>query len=113
MLFVWRGKTRRITEVMRKGDALYLKSERALHRIMPYTDTCIRLSYTYEETFSDAEKPGVIAKPAVEWNYYENEEEIVLYTAGMQVRVNRECACYAYYSVDGKLLLREAESESR
>lgn len=113
MLFVWRGKTRRITEVMRKGDALYLKSERALHRIMPYTDTCIRLSYTYEETFSDAEKPGVIAKPAVEWNYYENEEEIVLYTAGMQVRVNRESACYAYYSGDGKLLLREAESESR
>lgn len=113
MLFVWKGKSRKITEVMRRGDALYLKSERALHRIMPYTDTIIRLSYTYDEAFSQALNPGVTAKPSAEWDFYETEEEIVLHTGEVQVRVNRETACYSYYSADGRLLLKEAESESR
>lgn len=113
MLFVWKEKSRKITEVMSRGDALYLKSELALHRIMPYTDTIIRLSYTYDEDFSQDIKPGVIAKPSVEWDFHETEEEIVLHTGGVQVRVNRETACYTYCSADGRILLKEAESESR
>jgi len=113
MLFVWKEKSRKITEVKRRGDALYLKSELALHRIMPYTDMIIRLSYTYDEAFSQALKPGVIAEPSVEWDFHETEEEIVLHTGRVQVRVNRETACYTYFSVDGRMLLKEAESESR
>lgn len=113
MLFVWKEKSRKITEVTRSKDALYLKSELAVHRIMPYTDTIIRLSYTYDEAFAEDIKPGVIAKPSAEWDFYETAEEITLHTAKVLVRINRETACYTYYSADGKLLLKEAESESR
>ena len=69
MLYVWKEKSRVITKAERKGNALYLYSELATHRIVPYRDRCIRLSYTYGEDFSKKEKPGVIAVPSAEWTF--------------------------------------------
>ena len=36
MLYVWKEKSRVITKAERKGNALYLYSELATHRIVPY-----------------------------------------------------------------------------
>lgn len=113
MLYVWKEKSRIITKVERKGNALYLYSDLAIHRIVPYSDRCIRLSYTYGEDFSKKDKPGVVAVPSAEWTFSEDAEEIVLQTAELVIRINRQTACYAYYAKDGRLLLQEAESESR
>ncbi len=113
MLFVIKEKSRKITSVERKGGALYLYSELAKHRIMPYTDRSVRLSYTYEDTFSEQVKPGIVACPDAEWSYVEKDEEIVVHMPQLMIKVNRDTACYKYFSADGKLLLKEAETESR
>lgn len=113
MLFVMKGKSGKITRVERKEGALYLYSELATHRILPYGENCVRLTYTYEEGVSKEEKPGVIAKPNVAWEYQETEAEVVVKTSALTVRVCKETACYEYFDAEGTLLLREAELESR
>lgn len=113
MLFVIKEKSRKITSVERKEGALFLCSERAIHRIQPYTPRCIRMSYTYEETFSEEEKPGVVAKPQVDWEFEETAESVFVRTAALTVKVCKETACYEYYDAEGALLVREAGQESR
>lgn len=58
MLYVFKEKSRSITGVECKEGALYLYSELATHRLVPYTEKCVRISYTYEEKFSEKKKPG-------------------------------------------------------
>lgn len=113
MLFVEREKSRTIKEVKRVDNALYLYSDLATHRIIPYTEKSIRLSYTYGDTFSQKVKPGVIATPNTAWDYTENENEIVLKTSAVTVKINRKTGCYEYYSNSGKHFLSEADIESR
>lgn len=113
MLFVIKEKSGKITGVERQGEALYLYSELATHRILPYTDCCVRLSYTYEEAFSDEEKPGVIGKPQVAWDFEETDKEVLVKTSGITIKVCKETACYEYFDSEGKLLLKEAQQESR
>lgn len=113
MLKPYADKSRKIDRAERRGEALYLYSERATHRLLPYTDQSIRLSFTYGDTFSDKVSPGVIATPSAAWDFSENEQEITLFTDKVVVKVNRQTACYEYFSKDGKLLLSEAKVESR
>lgn len=113
MLQPKKEKSRSIEKVERKGNALYLYSEIATHRLLPYTDKSIRLSYTYKDTFSDQVKPGVIATPDAAWDFTENDREIILKTNEVSVIINRQTACYEYRSNKGELLLREAAVESR
>ncbi len=113
MLFVIKEKSRKITGVERKEGALYLYSDLATHRIMPYTENCVRLSYTYEEKFAEAKKPGIVAEPDVQWTYAETEAEVLVSTQSLKIIVDKESACYKYLDADGKLLLKEAEQESR
>ena len=92
MLFVEREKSRTIKEVKRVDNALYLYSDLATHRIIPYTEKSIRLSYTYGDTFSQKVKPGVIATPNAAWDYTENEDEIIVKTSAVTVKINRKTA---------------------
>jgi len=113
MLFVQKEKARKIISAERKGNVLYLYSERATHRLIPYTDKSVRISYTYKPDFSEKEKSGVIALPAVQWELVEDGQAIWLKTSEVTIKINRQTACYEYYTKDGKHLLSEAETESR
>ncbi len=113
MLYVIKEKSRRIDKVEKRNGALYLYSELARHRIVPYTDRSVRLSYTFEEHFSITKKPGVIANPCVDWDYTETQQEILIQLPKLLIRVDRETACYKYCSAEGELLLQETEAESR
>ena len=108
MLEATREVSSRILRTERKDNALYLYSEFAAHRLIPYTDQSIRISYTFRDAFSDKAKPGVIAVPSARWDYEETDDEIVVRTSCVTVRIQRETAEYAYYDNGGRLLLREA-----
>lgn len=113
MLGATKEKSAAVIKAERKGNALFLYSAFATHRLIPYTDKSIRISYTYEDTFSQREKPGVIAVPSAGWDYSETDEAITLSTSHLTVKIDRETASYAYYSKTGALLLSEAKAESR
>lgn len=113
MLEATKERSSRILRTERKGNALYLYSEFSTHRLIPYTGRSIRVSYTLQDSFSQRVKPGVVAAPSTSWDYEENDKEIIVKTNDLTLRIQRETAHYAYYSNDGQLLLREAETESR
>ena len=50
----------------------------------------------------------MIAVPSARWDYEETDDEIVVRTSCVTVRIQRETAEYAYYDNGGRLLLREA-----
>lgn len=114
MLYPARDKSRKITEVVRKGDALLLFSEHGMHRIIPKNARTVRVSYTGREGFSDRKKNGVIASDAfTAWTYEEKEEAVILRLPELVVEVNRNSGSYRYLNAEGKVLLAETEKESK
>ena len=51
MLEATREVSSRILRTERKDNALYLYSAFAAHRLIPYTDQSIRISYTFRDAF--------------------------------------------------------------
>jgi hypothetical protein len=114
MLYPARDKSRKITEVVRKGDALLLFSEHGMHSIIPKNARTVRVSYTGREDFSDRKKNGVIASDAfTAWTYEEKEEAVILRLPELVVEVNRNSGSYRYLNAEGKILLAETEKESK
>lgn len=114
MLYPARDKSRKITEVVRKGDALLLFSEHGMHRIMPKNARTVRVTYTGREGFSDRKKNGVIASDAFKaWTYEEKGEAVILRLPELVVEVNRNSGSYRYLNAEGQVLLAETEKESK
>ena len=103
-----------ITKTDRKGDCLFLYSERGMHRIEPKTAGIVRITYTEREVFSDREKPGVIQKTGWgDWSYREDGETVVYCSPKLRIVIQKKSASFAYYDGKGVLLLRERDKESK
>lgn len=114
MLTVTKEKSRTIERAERIENTLYLYSEIGIHRIEPKNDSVIRVTYTSRESFSRAEKPGVIRKTVFpDWNYGETDTEIQLEMKNLKLVINKRTASYRYYDGQGKLLLKERERDSK
>ncbi len=122
MLEAYAGKKREIKKVFRKGGALFLEAEAGTIRLIPQTETIVRVSYTEKETFSGEQGNHIIDLTAEmtengnsvsDWDYTEGEQEIVLRTEKLQVIVNRKTGSVCFRKTDGTLLLQEAERESK
>ena len=114
MLTVTKEKSRTIERAERIENTLYLYSEIGIHRIEPKNDSVIRVTYTSRESFSRAEKPGVIWKTVFpDWNYGETDTEIQLEMKNLKLVINKRTASYRYYDGQGKLLLKERERDSK
>ncbi len=105
---------RRITRVRREKDILIMISEAGYHKIEPKTSRIIRIVYTDKKEFYEGKAPGVIFEGSfADWEYKETEEEILFITAETTIRINRASAAFSYYDKEGRLLLKERESESK
>lgn len=114
MLYAQPPKSSRIEAVYKDDNALYMQSEKGRYRLLPMTETCVRITYTERECFSTREKPGVIALPKkVRWEYAENPDKVMFTMHGLHIEVERENACFTYKDGSDVLLLRERKQDSR
>ena len=114
MLYPARDKSRKITKVERKENALFLYSEHGTHRIVPKNSRIVRVSYTGREEFSERKKYGVISDASFnDWSVEEKENAILLKLPELFVEINRETGSYIYYDSNKKLLLQETGKDSK
>ena len=115
MLYAFPPPDSKITSAERRDDCLYLESKAGTHRIMPKNPRTLRVTFTKEEAFSASPRPGIVALDSrfAEWSFEENEHEIVLTTSEVTLKIDRKNASYRWFDRDGKLLLKEADIDSR
>ena len=132
MMGVIPRKGSNITEIRREGNALYLRQERGIIRLMPRTDGVIRVSYTEEDSFPDeaASEEGYLSTPfegtscedsaagtaqaqEVTWSHTVEEKEVLLCTASLQIKISLSTGSLRFERKDGTLLFSEREYESK
>lgn len=89
MLEACAGKKREIIKIYQKEGGLFLEAEAGMIRLIPQTETILRVSYTEKETFSDVQGSHIVdlaaektenKRAACSWNYAEKGQEITLWT---------------------------------
>ncbi|MBP3619006.1 MAG: DUF5110 domain-containing protein [Lachnospiraceae bacterium] len=114
MLYAMPWKSNRITKVERKEDALFLYSERGMHRIVLMNESVARITYTERESFSVRKKPGVIQTARLsDWSFCEDSEKVVVSAGNLKIAVNKESASVSFFDGKGNLLLKERDTESK
>ncbi len=108
MMYPMPKKGAAITSAERVGNVLMLRSERSTLRLMPVSESIVRISYIERGELSQAEKPGVIVTPDfADWSFSEDEKTVVYHSAELTVEVDRLTAVITYKNGAGEILLRE------
>lgn len=107
-------KSRGITSVKRREDALILQSEYGLLEIAPRSESIIRVRFTCEDSFPDTAGAGICYDlPYSEWHFEQTEQWILLRTTALTLEISKETASIRYLARDGRLLLAERGRESK
>ncbi len=113
MLYALPEPSDKIESVERGGDSLVLTSQRGRLRVTPVNETILRITYTTRESFSTQWKPGILPwKEFTEWTCEETDQEILLHTGQLSVRVDRVTGSVSFLSKDGAVFLRESDRGS-
>lgn len=114
MLSAMPWKSCYITGTERKGNCLYLYSERGMHRLEPKSSGIVRITYTERPEFSKREKPGVVLTSVWEqWDYQENEETVEYVSSELRIVIEKKSASFTYYDGEDGILLRERKRASK
>ena len=108
------AKSRKIKLAEPRDDRLYLFSEHGTNRIEPKNERTVRVTYTVKDEFSNKEKPGIVCSEVYsKWQFEENEDFITVRLPELIIRVNRETGSYSYFNMEGDLLLKERDIDSK
>lgn len=114
MLSAMPWKSNRITKVERKENALFLYSERGMHRVELKNESVARITYTEREQFSARKKPGVIQTTLwSDWEFCEDSEKVAVSTKNLKITVDKAHGSFSFRDGKGALLLKERERESK
>ena len=114
MLVANKRPDNKVIGVNRLKGALILSTNNGKIKLEPKSEEIIRVVYTLKEEFSTVDKEGVIYKDEHEdWDYSEEDNEIILTTSKLTLRINKETSSIQYYDKTGKLLLKERDYESK
>lgn len=106
-------KSRTIESVERINNALFLKSEYGLLRLMPQSPSIVRISYTLNDAFPQHVCLGVEKDYDFDQWTYEESDLIILKTEKLQLEVNPVTGTIQYFDQNHQLLLAEKSIESR
>lgn len=114
MMDVVLPKSETVKKVWREGNALLLEQETGLIRLLPQTDTAVRISWTRDGQF-EKRQGEVYAdySSTVSWNWEEEAEKIILRTGKLCLRIDRQSGSIRYEKSDGTLLLAERGEHCR
>ena len=113
MLQVSKRRSREITQVYCEGNALFLRSEAGVIRVMPQTEKMFRVSYTENGNFPESQ--GEELQKCQEfsaWDFDEDQESIYIDTGYLHVTVCKSTGSIDYRKQDGTFLLAERNQES-
>ncbi len=114
MLVANKRANNKVIGVKRLEGVLILTTNNGKIKLQPKSEEIIRVVYTLKEDFSTEEKEGVIYKETYdEWDYSEEDNEIILTTSKLSLRISKETSSIQYYDKTGKLLLKERDYESK
>lgn len=114
MLVVSKRPGRNISRVERIQHTLVLYTCYGMIKLEPKSSKIIRVVYTLKEHFSTLLKPGIIQNSGYDqWDYSENDSEIYLNTDSVSIHISKVTASIQYYDLNGKLLLKERDFESK
>ena len=114
MLQVSKRRSREITQVYCEGNALFLRSEAGVIRVMPQTEKMFRVSYTENGNFPESQ--GEELQKCQEfsaWDFDEDQESIYIDTGYLHVTVCKSTGSIDYRKQDGTFLLAERNQESK
>lgn len=104
----------KILKTERRGGSLWLYSDLGTHRLSPKNAWNICVSFTCENNFSDASRPGILKRDDFnDWNFEITDWEVILRTNEITLKINLDTASYCWYNKNGNLLLQEIEKDSR
>ncbi len=104
----------KILKTERRGGSLWLYSDLGTHRLSPKNAWNICVSFTCENNFSDASRPGILKRDDFnDWNFEITDREVILRTDEITLKINLDTASYCWYNKNGNLLLQEIEKDSR
>ena len=114
MLQVNKRRSREITQVYCEGNALFLRAEAGVIRVMPQTEKMFRVSYTENGNFPESQ--GEELQKCQEfsaWDFDEDQESIYIDTGYLHVTVCKSTGSIDYRKQDGTFLLAERNQESK
>lgn len=104
----------KLVSVSREKDILAIKTERGLLRIEPKRSDIIRIRYTRKDDFAAGTGIGICQDPVLsDWSYDEREDEILVSTERLILRISKSDSAIRYFDKNGTLLLAEREKDSR
>ncbi|MGL1893065.1 MAG: DUF5110 domain-containing protein [Spirochaetaceae bacterium] len=110
MLVVNKGPQSVITKIIKTDSSLILYSDAGNMKLEPKSDNIIRIIYTLEDSFNDQQSPGTVEIPEFKfWSYSETELDIIVYTALIQLVINKKTSAFTYYNSNGELLTKESK----
>lgn len=104
----------KVDQAYRKGESLYLRSEAGILRFLPLTAQSVRVSCTVNGEFSHMQgKELKLDEETPEWVFSAGEDEIVLMTEKLKIRVERKSGRIFFCNPDGRPYLSEADKNAR
>ena len=108
MLEAIRGKQATIRNIVPSKSALYLETELGQIKLIPYSDSMIRVLYTQSDDFSNTPGLGLNSiLPECEWNYTEDDNLVTLFTKKITLEINKQTSAFTYYDGKKKLIVKE------
>ncbi|MGP4040078.1 glycoside hydrolase family 31 protein [Gracilibacillus sp. D59] len=98
-----------VVKSTRQKDQLLIECRNGLMKIIPYTESIIRIRYTLEKQFD--EKESLFVEPNAQQNLpysiEEKEDIIVFSTRKVHIHIDKHTAAFTYKDVSGKVLTKE------
>ena len=94
--------------IQQQGNELIITTAEAEAHITIYSPSIIRVNVTKQPANTDASF-AVIQQPLAHFQYSDTEEEVVVSTPALTLRINKAPLRFAFYTPDGQLLSRDDE----
>ncbi len=108
-----KGPRERIEGIEKNKESVVFSGPFGRLKLEPKAADIIRVVYA-RDAFSEEEKPGVICREAyTSWRFQEEQHEVILTTDKLMVRVAKDGLALSYHTLDGKLLLKEAQKRGK
>lgn len=114
MLKAMGRKSAEIINTERKRNGLFLYSEKGILRLLPQTDSIIRITYTENEAVEGKTGIGICYEDEFsEWTWEKKNKTIVMSLPRLVICINKDSGTISYWDKEEKLLLAERDRESR
>jgi len=110
MLEAVKPKQPRINRWERTDTELHIETELGRLKLVPYSDSIVRVVYTLAQDFSPSRGLGLVPlEPNCHWTVSDTPRSLVLSTKKLRVEINRQTGALSYFDAQGRLLTKEPD----